>query len=71
MEEQRLQVYIYNTSQIILNSVFFHPDNEGFAIKKNWLRPIEGEVVINKKVNSSFIGTNLEEFPRLNDITTV
>ncbi|MEK5175704.1 cysteine hydrolase family protein [Heyndrickxia sp. FSL W8-0496] len=51
------------------NSVF-HPNNEGFAIKE-LVAPIEGEVVINKKVNSSFIGTNLEEFLRLNDITTV
>ena len=35
------------------------------------VEPIEEEVVITKKVNSSFIGTNLEEFLKLNDITTV
>jgi len=51
------------------NSVF-HPNNEGFSIKE-LVEPIEGEVVFTKKVNSSFIGTNLEEFLKLNDISTV
>ncbi|MGV3465125.1 MAG: cysteine hydrolase family protein [Heyndrickxia sp.] len=51
------------------NSVF-HPTNGGFTIKE-LVAPMEEEVVITKKVNSSFIGTNLEEFLILNDITTV
>lgn len=51
------------------NSVF-NPQNQGFAIKE-LVQPIEGEVVITKKVNSAFIGTNLEEILKLNEITTV
>ncbi|MGE7875555.1 cysteine hydrolase family protein [Bacillus paramycoides] len=51
------------------NSVF-HPNNEGFSIKEI-VEPIDGEVIITKKVNSSFIGTNLEEFLKENKITTV
>ncbi|MGG2066851.1 cysteine hydrolase family protein [Bacillus sp. S14(2024)] len=51
------------------NSVFY-PKNEGFAIKEI-VKPIDGEVIITKKVNSSFIGTNLEEFLKENKITTV
>jgi nicotinamidase-related amidase len=51
------------------NSVF-HPKNEGFAIKEI-VEPIDKEVIINKKVNSSFIGTNLEELLKANEVTTV
>lgn len=48
----------------------FHPNNEGFAIKEI-VKPKDEEVIITKKVNSSFIGTNLEEFLNTNKITTV
>lgn len=51
-------------------SSLFHPKNEGFTIKE-LVEPIEGEIIITKKVNSSFIGTNLEEFLKINEITTV
>jgi nicotinamidase-related amidase len=51
-------------------SSVFHPKNEGFAIKE-LVEPIEKEVIITKKVNSSFIGTDLEEFLKLNHITTL
>jgi nicotinamidase-related amidase len=51
-------------------SSVFHPKNDGFAIKE-LVAPMDEEVVITKKVNSSFIGTNLEKFLKLNDITTV
>ena len=51
-------------------SSVFHPMNEGFAIKE-LVEPLEEEVIITKKVNSSFVGTKLEEFLKLNDITTV
>ena len=51
-------------------SSIFHPKNEGFAIKE-LVEPIEEEVIITKKVNSSFIGTNLEEFLKLNHIKTL
>ncbi|RDW15033.1 cysteine hydrolase family protein [Oceanobacillus chungangensis] len=48
----------------------FHPNNEGFTIKE-LVKPIKEEVVITKKVNSSFIGTNLEAYLKSNGITTV
>lgn len=48
----------------------FHPENEGFAIKE-LVAPLEDEIVITKKVNSSFIGTHLEEFLKANDLTQV
>lgn len=48
----------------------FHPTNEGFGIKEV-VTPIEGEIVLTKKVNSSFIGTPLEEHLRQNQITAV
>ncbi|MEJ8549652.1 cysteine hydrolase family protein [Bacillus velezensis] len=48
----------------------FYPKNEGVAIKEI-VKPMEKEVIITKKVNSSFIGTNLEELLKANDITTV
>ena len=51
------------------NSIF-HPNHEGFSIK-DLVKPLAEEVVITKKVNSSFIGTNLDEFLRLNELTTV
>ena len=44
--------------------------NEGFAIKER-VEPIEDEVSITKKVNSSFIGTNLEGLLKVNEISTV
>ncbi|MGE6628856.1 cysteine hydrolase family protein [Bacillus sp. NPDC077027] len=48
----------------------FHPKNDGYQIKEI-VQPIDGEMVITKKVNSSFIGTDLEEVLRLYHITTV
>ncbi|MBT2618874.1 MULTISPECIES: cysteine hydrolase family protein [unclassified Bacillus (in: firmicutes)] len=51
-------------------SSLFYPKNEGFAIKE-LVEPLKEEVIITKKVNSSFIGTKLEEFLKLNGITTV
>lgn len=47
-----------------------HPSNEGSEFKDS-VKPIEGEVVIQKKVNSAFIGTNLEEYLRANGIEKV
>lgn len=51
-------------------SSLFHPENAGFTFKE-LVKPTDEEVVITKKVNSSFIGTNLEDFLKLNHITTV
>ncbi|MFC7785441.1 cysteine hydrolase family protein [Rossellomorea sp. GCM10028870] len=48
----------------------FYPGNKGFTIKE-LVSPLEEEVVITKKVNSSFIGTNLEETLNKNHIKTV
>ena len=47
-----------------------HPNNEGSEFK-DIVKPIEGEVVIQKKVNSAFIGTNLEEYLHTNGIGKV
>ena len=48
----------------------FHPVNKGFAIKEI-VEPIDEEVIMTKKVNSSFIGTNLEKHLKENKISTV
>ncbi|MCM3228550.1 cysteine hydrolase family protein [Bacillus altitudinis] len=48
----------------------FHPANEGHSFKEI-AKPLDEETVIRKKVNSSFIGTNLEEQLRSNEIDTV
>ncbi len=61
-------IHIQHTSDS--PSSLFYPLNKGFEIKEI-VKPIRGEVVINKKVNSSFIGTNLEEHLKDNNITTV
>src|SRR5690625_3526676 len=63
-----LVIHIQHTSDNP-NSVFY-PMNEGFAIKK-MVEPIEDEISIIKKVNSSFIGTNLEELLKTKEISTV
>lgn len=48
----------------------FHPSHEGYSIQ-SIVAPIEGETIITKKVNSSFIGTNLEELLREKGITGI
>ncbi|MGP4066351.1 cysteine hydrolase family protein [Oceanobacillus sp. M65] len=48
----------------------FHPNNEGYAIKEI-VEPESNDLIITKKVNSSFIGTNLEMFLKTNKFTTV
>ncbi|MGM7635033.1 cysteine hydrolase family protein [Bacillus sp. Hm123] len=63
-----LVIYIQHTSDNP-HSVF-HPMNKGFAIKEI-VAPMEGEVIITKKVNSSFIGTDLEEQLKASKISTV
>lgn len=67
-EKGWLVIHIQHTSDNP-NSVFY-PKNEGFAIK-DIVEPIDEEVIITKKVNSGFIGTNLEEHLKVNGITTV
>ena len=48
----------------------FRPDGSGFAVKDE-AREIEGEPVIVKRVNSAFIGTDLEARLRAARITTL
>lgn len=67
-EKGWLVVHIQHTSDH--PSSVFYPKNEGFAIKEI-VEPIGEEVVIQKKVNSSFIGTNLEDFLKANEISQV
>src|SRR3954466_7251476 len=67
-EKGWLVIHIQHTSDNP-NSVF-HPMNESFAIKEI-VEPIDEEVIFTKKVNSSFIGTNLEEHLIVNEISTV
>lgn len=63
-----LVIHIQHTSDNP-NSLF-HPNNVGFEIKEI-VQPIANEIVIEKKVNSSFIGTNLEQVLKGNEIQTV
>ena len=51
-------------------SSVFYSGNKGFDIKEI-VAPKKSDEIITKKVNSSFIGTNLEEFLRTNNIHTV
>ncbi|WP_082346976.1 isochorismatase family protein [Rossellomorea marisflavi] len=48
----------------------FHPSNDGFRFKEGF-DPIPGETVLEKDVNSAFIGTGLEEHLRQLDVTEV
>ncbi|MEH7379123.1 cysteine hydrolase family protein [Bacillus sp. JJ1533] len=63
-----LVIHIQHTSDNP-NSIF-HPENDGFAIKEI-VEPTDKEVIIKKKVNSSFIGTNLEDHLKENEVKTV
>jgi nicotinamidase-related amidase len=48
----------------------FHPGGEGFKIKEI-VRPLDHEQVLTKTVNSAFIGTDLEDILRTNELNTV
>lgn len=48
----------------------FHPNGIGFKIKEI-VEPLDHEVVLTKKVNSAFIGTDLEDILRTNELNTV
>lgn len=67
-EKEWLVIHIQHTSDN--PSSVFYPKNEGFSIKEI-VEPINAELIITKKVNSSFIGTNLEDLLKANEITTV
>lgn len=67
-ENDWLIIHIQHTSDN--PDSLFYPGNNGFSIKEI-VKPIEDEVIVKKKVNSSFIGTNLEEYLKVNKISTV
>ncbi len=48
----------------------FHPDRPGFQAKAE-AEPLPGELVIYKEVNSSFIGTHLEQHLRAKNANTL
>ncbi|MGA9287958.1 MAG: isochorismatase family protein, partial [Anaerobacillus sp.] len=51
-------------------SSVFHPEHRGYEIK-DIVKPIADEVIFTKKVNSAFIGTNLEGYLNEQSITEV
>ena len=68
MEKEWLVIHVQHTSDN--PSSVFHPNNDGFNIKE-MVSPVEDEIRIIKKVNSSFIGTDLEKILKMNEISTV
>ncbi len=67
-KKEWLVIHVQHTSDN--PSSVFHPNNDGFNIKEI-VSPVEDEIGIIKKVNSSFIGTDLEEILKMNEISTV
>lgn len=65
---QRAVIHIQHTSD--QPHSLFHPANEGYSFKEI-AKLLDEEMLLQKKVNSSFIGTNLEEQLRSNEIDTV
>ncbi len=47
-----------------------HESNPGFEFN-DYVKPLEDEIVLTKKVNSAFIGTNLENILKKNRISSV
>ncbi|KYG29466.1 cysteine hydrolase family protein [Alkalihalobacillus trypoxylicola] len=64
---EKNQMIIYIKHQSDSPTSLFSPNHDGFRIKKI-VEPKKGDVVITKKVNSSFIGTELESFLHQNKI---
>jgi len=67
-EKGWLVIHIQHTSDNPRS--LFYPKNESFAIKEI-VEPIEEEVIVKKRVNSSFIGTNLEDILKANKISEI
>ncbi|MDL4843063.1 cysteine hydrolase family protein [Aquibacillus rhizosphaerae] len=61
-------IHIQHSSENL--SSLFHPSKKSFEIKEI-VKPYENELIITKKVNSGFIGTNLEVYLKNNNISTV
>ncbi|MFZ6745114.1 cysteine hydrolase family protein [Undibacterium sp. JH2W] len=65
---QRSIIHIQHRSPRITS--LFHPSHPGFNVKPEAV-PLPGEPVLYKSVNSSFIGTDLEQRLRENGVTTL
>jgi len=65
---QRPLIHVHHRSR--RPDSLFHPDAPGFRVKPE-AAPAPGEAVIYKDVNSSFIGTDLEQRLRAQGATTV
>ena len=59
-------IHIHHLSQNEVSPL--HPNNPGCAVKKEF-KPTDGEPIFQKRVNSGFIGTNLEAELRSRNIT--
>ncbi len=68
---RQYQLPVYHVIHSSQNPVSrLHKTHDGFKIKDE-VKPIDGEPVIIKEVNSGFIGTDLEERLRQNGVTTL
>ncbi|EIT84362.1 putative hydrolase [Fictibacillus macauensis ZFHKF-1] len=67
-QQQWPVVHIQHTSDDVTS--LFHPSNDGFAFK-DVATPLAHEPIFTKKVNSAFIGTNLEAYLRDHHLTSV
>ncbi|UFU00657.1 cysteine hydrolase [Radiobacillus kanasensis] len=67
-ELNRLVIHIRHISE--KTESLFHQSKES-SHTKGIVKPIEDEVIFEKKVNSSFIGTNLESYLHENEVKSV
>ncbi|MDM5192717.1 cysteine hydrolase family protein [Bacillus hominis] len=68
-KRELLVIHIQHVNKENVESMF-HLDAETVRFKKE-VRPLPGEIIIQKVVNSAFIGTNLEEILRVKDHTSL
>ncbi len=67
-KQERPLIHVHHRSPQAAS--LFHPDRPGFKVKAEAL-PLAGEPIIYKDVNSSFIGTDLEQRLRAMGATTL
>lgn len=65
--KQRNIIHVHHSADAEIITSRFHPNNIGHEVKDEG-RPLPGEAVFKKVVNSAFIGTQLEEYLRDNKI---
>ena len=61
-------IHVQHQSQLTDSPL--HPTKPGYALQEG-VRPLPGETLITKQVNSAFIGTPLEDLLRQQQITTL